>query len=100
MFRIVATALLSSILTTPAASSADDQVCRPLGPLVPLSGLPEASGIAASTTGALQLFVIDDSGEPVLVVLNGSGHVVRTVRVTGPDESAGSTNSRPSAATW
>jgi hypothetical protein len=81
MMRIAAAVLLSFMAATADAFAAGQQVCQPMGPLVSLPDLPEASGIAASTSRPLLLFAVNDSGEPTITVLDDAGKVVRTLQV-------------------
>lgn len=58
-------------------------ICRPAGSPVPLAALPEASGIAAGRGNGAPLFAINDSGKPLLTLLDRSGSIVRQVPVGG-----------------
>ena len=58
-------------------------VCTPAGARASLPPLPEASGVAAGRGNAAPLFAINDSGKPLLTVLDRSGSVVRQVQVSG-----------------
>jgi hypothetical protein len=57
--------------------------CRRDGTLVRIPELAEASGIAASRTSPGHLWAHNDSGEPVLFVLDSKGSVLRRIRVDG-----------------
>jgi len=57
--------------------------CRPAGPLVRVSELPEASGITASRRSPGMLWALNDSGEPVIHALDEHGAVAGRVRLTG-----------------
>ena len=57
--------------------------CQPDGPVVALPDLSEASGIAASHRMAGRLWAINDSGDPLLFLLDMQGAVQARVRLTG-----------------
>jgi hypothetical protein len=58
-------------------------VCTPAGSPASLPAVPEASGIAAGRGSGAPLFAINDSGKPLLTVLDRSGSVVRQIPVSG-----------------
>ena len=59
--------------------------CRPTAALARLPELPEASGLAASRRTPGRFWSHNDSGEPVLFALDGSGKLTGMVQVTGAD---------------
>lgn len=69
----------------PAAAQRDAAApeCRATGPLVRLSGLPEASGLAASRRLPGTLWTHNDSGGPVVFALDTAGAVTGQLRLTG-----------------
>ena len=69
-------------LFIPIAASAQ-QSCRAAGKLMPVEGLPEASGVAASRKSAGVLWSHNDSGEPVIVAVGTDGATKGRVRVAG-----------------
>jgi hypothetical protein len=74
-------ALLFAMLATPAAAQAPD-TCKPTGQSVPLAGLPEASGAAASRRVPGRIWTHNDSGAPVVVALDANGAVTGRLRLT------------------
>ena len=66
-----------------AQAESDARQCAPAGSLVQLPGLPEASGLAASLRTPGRLWTHNDSGQPVIAAIDGSGAVTGQVRVTG-----------------
>jgi hypothetical protein len=62
---------------------ASSSVCEPVGKLVPLKGLAEASGVAASRKTPGVLWAHNDSSNPVIIALNEQGVVTGRVRVAG-----------------
>ncbi len=73
---------LATGLFLPIAASAQ-QSCRAAGKLMPVEGLPEASGVAASRKSAGVLWSHNDSGEPVIVAVGTDGTTKGRVRVAG-----------------
>lgn len=67
----------------PPASSAAN--CRASGETVRLRDLPEASGVASSRRTPGVFWALNDSGDPVIFVLDRQGAVKGRVRVTGAD---------------
>ena len=57
--------------------------CHPVGQPVPLVGLHEASGVAASRSQDQVLWTHNDSGAPVVVAVDPRGSVKGRVQVTG-----------------
>jgi hypothetical protein len=57
--------------------------CEASGSMVPVPGLAELSGLAASRSMPGRLWAHNDSGAPTLVGLDSSGAVVQRVRLTG-----------------
>ena len=78
-------ALLLAVCLVPAASPGQQPggQCTPAGSLVRLSGLSEASGLAVSRRTPGRLWTHNDSGQPVLVALDGRGAVTGQVQVSG-----------------
>jgi hypothetical protein len=79
-------AILSVVLFGFAATTGSSETsspCRPAGGPVPLVGLHEASGVAASRAHHQVLWTHNDSGPPVVVAIDPSGSVKARVRVTG-----------------
>jgi len=64
-------------------STQQDTQCRPAGPLVQISELPEASGIAISRTVPGRLWAHNDSGQSQVFALDVHGKVTARVQVTG-----------------
>jgi hypothetical protein len=71
-----------NLASTPRAAPAAAE-CRAEGAPVSLVEVPEASGVAVSRRTPGRLWVHNDSGDPVLFGLDGTGDVVQRVRVTG-----------------
>ena len=57
--------------------------CTPSGPLVRVPELPEASGVAASRQTPGRFWSHNDSGQPVLFVLDSTGAVTGRLRLSG-----------------
>jgi hypothetical protein len=57
--------------------------CRLEGALMPLAGIGEASGLAASRRVPGRFYTHNDSGEPVVTALDSSGAIVGRVTVAG-----------------
>jgi len=68
--------------STPRQDTQSTQ-CRPAGPLVQISELPEASGIAVSRSVPGRLWAHNDSGQAQLFALDVHGKVTARVQVTG-----------------
>ena len=68
--------------TTPRQDTQSTQ-CRPAGPLVQISELPEASGVAVSRSVPGRLWAHNDSGPAQLFALDLHGKVTARVQVTG-----------------
>src|SRR5262245_21722516 len=82
---IVALVALSSagFIANRSAASQASQVCKPGSKLMQVTGLPEASGLAASRTTAGCLWSHGDSGAPEIVAVDTKGKVIG--RVSVPD---------------
>jgi hypothetical protein len=90
---VVAATLLATIAVPLAASPGDIAMslqqnapapgCRRSGDIVRLTGLSEASGVAASRRTPGILWAHNDSGDPLVFALNEQGAVTGRVRVTG-----------------
>lgn len=83
MIRISIPAVTALLIGITTAMASAEEICRTTGALVTLPNLPEASGVAAAPGDPVRLFVINDSGEPSVTVLNEAGRIVRTVKVAG-----------------
>jgi hypothetical protein len=59
--------------------------CTAVRELVRLPGIPEASGVAASRRTTDVVWVLNDSGEPVVTALNADGSVLGRVRLEGAE---------------
>jgi len=57
--------------------------CNPAADLVPLSDVPEASGLVASPQRSGTLWALNDSGRPELIALDTRGKITGRVRVDG-----------------
>lgn len=67
-----------------AATEQRDEVgCKRMGSLLPLPGLPEASGVAPSRRTGGVLWALNDSGDPELVAVGTDGSLKGRVRITG-----------------
>ena len=79
--------VIAVVLAAPAsaqqASLRGPSACQTATPLVRVKELPEGSGLASSRRVPGRLWSHNDSGQPVLVALNGQGAVVGRVRVSG-----------------
>src|SRR5262245_16777300 len=76
--------VLAAALCSPAVTAEErTPQCRASGATVTLSGVAEASGIAASRRTPGRFWVHNDSGQPVLVAVDSHGAVVGRVRLTG-----------------
>lgn len=71
------------VAATMAAPAAVMQTCKQLGPLMRLSGLPEASGLVASRATDGRLWAHNDSGKPEIFALDTNGKVASRLTVTG-----------------
>ena len=80
---IVSVTALAMPLHALGAQSGATMQCRPLGAVVKMNELAEASGIAASRRTPGTLWAINDSGDPVVYALDAKGAVTGRVRVTG-----------------
>jgi hypothetical protein len=80
---VVVVAMIAAVIPVLQAQAADTFHCRPIGEVVRLDELREASGIAASRRIAGTFWAITDSGAPVVYALDAMGAVTGHVRVTG-----------------
>lgn len=80
---LIAIAVSVGSLTPAAVLAQQGGACRPMGPLVEVPGLTEASGLAASRRVQGRLWAHNDSGNPVLYALDTRGAVTGRVRLTG-----------------
>jgi hypothetical protein len=82
-----ATWLVTVLVLLPVACIAQPDAsgprCTAAGTLVRIDALPEGSGLAASVRMHGRLWSHNDSGEPVLVALDTSGHVTGHLRLSG-----------------
>ena len=77
---VVVLACLSAGVPVSRGSTRD---CRPQGALTRVPDLPEASGLALSRRTPGQLWAHNDSGEPIVIALDGKGRVAGRVRISG-----------------
>ena len=77
---VALTATIAAWQKPPASSAAN---CRASGETVRLRDLPEASGVASSHRTPGVFWALNDSGDPVIFVLDQQGAVKGRVRVTG-----------------
>lgn len=83
---VVTLAVVSTCAETPTAQrDAPTLDCTPSGPLARLAHAPEASGIAVSRRSPGHLWVINDSGGPVLFAVDTQGARVGHVVLEGAD---------------
>ena len=75
-------AALGSV-TVEASQRSTAAVCKPASGLLSLADLPEASGIAASRTSTGRLWVHNDSGQPVLIAVDGTGKPAGRLTLAG-----------------
>src|SRR5688500_11299083 len=73
--------VLSSSSSVAIAAQNDATQCRPTDPLVQVSDLSEASGLAVSRRVPGRLWMHNDSGEPVLFSVDARGSVTGRVRL-------------------
>jgi len=76
---------MAALLSICAASSAQDASvqCQVDGHLVTLADIPEASGVALGHGSAERLWVINDSGQPIVYSVDLEGRIADRVRVAG-----------------
>lgn len=83
----IAAALLCAVAGSVCAvdSKAGNQadVCRVEVGVTRLVGLPEASGMAISRSSPGSFWSLNDSGKPLVSILDGSGKIARSVQVSG-----------------
>jgi len=76
--------LAAVVYASPGAQSPPaEPVCERGPALATVAALPEGSGVVVSRRSPGRLWAHNDSGQPVLIALDGSGKVVGQVRVTG-----------------
>src|SRR5688500_2295945 len=90
--RLITAALTLAALPTLVAvcgqtkatiTPASEGVCRVDGPLTKLAALPEASGVAISRRVPGRFWTHNDSGQPVLFMLDARGHVIGRLQLSG-----------------
>ena len=85
--RVTGLALIIVMWSVGASAEPNAQMaapqCHSSGPLVRISELPEASGVAVSRRSPGRVWAHNDSGEAVLVALDARGSVTGRVRVSG-----------------
>lgn len=80
----VAAAALWALGAAPLeGSQRSTAVCKPASGLLPLADLPEASGLALSGASKGRLWVHNDSGQPVLIAVDGGGKPAGRITLTG-----------------
>jgi hypothetical protein len=75
--------LAATLATQPQAARPKASNCRAVGKTVPLRGLAEASGVAASRHTPGLFWAHNDSGEPIIFAVDSQGSIKRRIRVTG-----------------
>jgi hypothetical protein len=83
---VIATVLalrMSSGLSATPHEQRSGSYCKPAGPLILVPELHEGSGLAASRRTPGRFWSHNDSGEPVLVALDGAGRVSGRLQLTG-----------------
>jgi hypothetical protein len=81
---LIVSLLLVARSPAPLAQSAGTPPqCQPITPLTKISELREASGIAPSRQSPGRLYALNDSGQPILVVLNDKGAVIGRLTLAG-----------------
>jgi hypothetical protein len=85
---VVVTCAAMMVVVPAAAWRAASQVdsgptCKPVGSLMHLAGLPEASGLVASAAMPGRLWAHNDSGKPEIFALDAKGTVTGRVSLTG-----------------
>lgn len=86
--RMSRSVLVTMLVCVPSTAAVAQQqspapACRTGGPVIPLPGLPEASGIAVSRSVPGRLWTHNDSGQPILFALDARGNVTGQVRLSG-----------------
>jgi hypothetical protein len=66
-----------------AFQSRPTPVCKPVGAMMRLDGLPEASGLVASRASEGRLWAHNDSGKPEIFALDAKGKVAGRVALSG-----------------
>jgi hypothetical protein len=76
--------IAGSLVTTATSQAQQPAVqCRPAGTLQRVAELPEGSGLAASRRTPGRFWSHNDSGDPVLFALDGSGRVTGRLTISG-----------------
>ena len=86
MRRYVTATCAAIVATASAAWTAppiDPATCKPLGNLMRLDGLSEASGLAASRATPGRLWAHNDSGTPEIIAFDVRGNITGRVTITG-----------------
>lgn len=78
---VLSTALGSLAAVTDTAQASSATVCKPVGTLMTLPPLPEASGLAIGTGG--KLWMHNDSGAPELIAVDPGGAVTGRLTLSG-----------------
>ena len=78
---ILSTALASVGVVTDTSQGSSASVCKPVGSLMTLPPLPEASGLAIGTAG--KLWMHNDSGAPELIAVDANGAVTGKLTLSG-----------------
>ena len=81
--RVAVLTIALTSVSAVGAAQAPARSCTQAGTIVPLPGLPEASGLAASRRIPGRLWTHNDSGQPVLFALDSRGTIAGQVRVAG-----------------
>jgi len=77
----VTTLIIGAHVSAAAAQGSESAVCKAQSPLVTLTGLPEASGLAVGTNATLWMH--NDSGAPELLAVDAKGAVAGKLTLTG-----------------
>jgi hypothetical protein len=80
---VSAIAVMAAAATVLSAQGTDTLQCRPMGEVVRIKELAEASAIAASRRNPGAFWAINDSGDPVIYALDAMGAVTGQIRLTG-----------------
>jgi hypothetical protein len=80
---LAALVVAAPIVTSSNSASQSAVQCLPAGTLVRVAELPEGSGLAASRRTPGRFWSHNDSGEPVLFALDGNGHVMGRLSISG-----------------
>ena len=82
-FCALSLAAMTSAPGKPAAQEARTVDCRPVGGLVQVADIPEASGIAVGRQQRGRAWAHNDSGDPVVIALDEGGRVTGRMQVSG-----------------